>query len=459
MREMLLSEVIHAVDGEFRNDLQFKDKYISGIVTDSKKVGKGDIFLAIRGGHNYIAEAFKNGAAACIAEDYEDSELPIIFVDDSVEALMLMAEYYRSLFNIPCIAITGSNGKTTTKELIYSILSTKYNVLKNEGNFNNEIGLPLTIFNLEDEHEILITEMGMNHYGEISKLTKIAKPDIAIITNIGDNHLEFFGSRKGILKSKLEILEEIDNKGKLILDGDDDLLATIDERITDKDIEIIRVGIDEDCDVQYYDFEQNSLDSIKFDVLNKMDNNIFNYEVVLNAVGEHTAKNALFACAVAELFDLTNEEIIEGFKNFKNVGSRLEIFNYKGATIINDAYNASTLSMNASFKVLDSVEKGRRILCIGDIFELGSNANKIHRELGESLLQYKFDEIILVGENMKECYKVLDKNKVPNVEYFSDTDDLQEYIQKILHEGDTILFKASNGMKLHEIANFFKNEE
>ncbi len=454
MKEMLLSEVITAVDGKFKADTQFKDTYINNITTNSNEVTFGSIFIAIRGGHSYINQAFEKGAVACIVDEcksgYED-ERAVIYVKDTVKALLNIAKYYRRLFNIPCIAITGSVGKTSTKDLVACVLSQKYNVHKTQGNYNNEIGLPITVLGLEEEHDILILEMGMSDFGEIHNLSEVAEPDVAIITNIGVSHIENLGSQEGILKAKMEILDFINDNGMFVINNDDDYLSNIKNSALPKNLNVVTVALDNEADYVATNFKQSALDKISF-TINK-NSTVF----TAKTIGKHNALNAMFAYSVAKYFDMNDEEILIGFEKLEMSKNRLDIIDVKGITIINDTYNASPDSMASGIEILNSVVKnGRKIAVLGDMKELGLSSAKLHKDLGKLVSSYKFDETYFIGTEMKEAFKIAEKNNV-NCKYFTNNDDLTIYLNKNYKNKDTVYFKGSNSMRLFDVVQNFKN--
>ncbi len=457
MKDILISDVVCATNGKVDNNKLNSDDYITSITTNSKDVEKGSLFIAIRGGHRFVQEAIDNGAICCVVQeeiDVEDKGVALIYVDDTVEAMMNFATFYRSQFNIPAVAITGSNGKTSTKDLVASVLSKKYNVLKTEGNFNNEIGVPLTIFNLREKHDMLVIEMGMNHFGEIERLVKIVQPDIAIITNIGVAHIEHLGSKKGILKAKMEITKGLEQGGMLVLNDDDEMLKKVKDKEVG-DFKVTRFSKNHDADYKIKKILSNGIDSTSFDV--ESDKGTSSY--TLDYPGEFMVWNAINAIICGEYFDVEKDEIIEGIKNFTLSKSRLEKFTTNsGTTIINDAYNASPDSMRASISILDNIEDGyRKILVLGDMFELGSESNKMHKELGKYLIDKNIDEIIFVGDFMKHAFNIYSKKSQRNCYFLGNTDEIFEKLLELnVNDKDIALFKASNGMKFKNVVEEVK---
>ncbi len=457
MKPILIEEVVKAINGCINNNVNTENLFIKGISTDTRNIKEGDLFIPIIGenfdGHNFIDVAFQKGAIACISQKNINTNNLIINVADTKEALKDLAMYYRSLFNIPVVALTGSAGKTTTKDMLASCLSIKYNTLKTQGNFNNEIGLPLTIFNIEEDTEIAVLEMGMNHFGEIRSLSKIAKPDIAIITNIGIVHAENLGSREGILRAKYEIFEYLKPDGIKILNGDDDMLCSLKE---DK----------EKC---YFYSINNKLDAYATNINEKGINgtsatiNYFDksFNVNLKIPGKYILSNALAVTLTCSKLGLTENEIKEGLETFKPSKMRMDIINTEKYTIINDVYNANPSSMKATLDVLAN-SQGRKVAILGDMFELGNYAKNMHFDVGKYATEKKIDELIFIGEL---SYYMLEGaksniNSKSNINYFKKQEEFFDNIDKLLKKGDTILVKASRGMKLENtIDKIIRREE
>ena len=392
----------------------------------------------------------------CDIFEYKKQNKNIIQVEDTIKAIGEMASYkikiQKGKYNLKVVGVTGSVGKTSTKDIIANVLSNKYKVLKTEGNNNNHIGLPLTILRLQDE-EIAVIEMGMNHLGEISYLTKIAKPDIAVITNIGTSHIGNLGSRENILKAKLEILEGMDKK-KIVINNDNDLLNKwyLENK---NNIEIHTFGIKNESEFNAKNIKLKE-NSSEFICENK--NEKINIEVPVG--GEHFILNALCGLTVGKLLNLNNEEIKNGIKDFKLTAKRMEINHLKNnITIINDSYNASYESMKASISNLKNMNGERKIAVLGDMFELGDFSEKLHKEVGTEIYKNKIDKLYLIGNYSKFIGEEAEKEgyKKENIFYFENKDELFNNLKNNLKSGDVILIKASNGMKLFEIAEKLKN--
>ena len=422
---------------------------------DTRTINEGDIYIGIKGekfdGSKLWDEAVEKGAKAVIVENIEIekdklqkyADKAIIKVENTLEALYKLAEYKRSLYDIPVIAITGSVGKTSTKDIIANVISTKYKTLKTEGNNNNNIGLPMTILKLKD-HEALVVEMGMNHFGEISLLTKIAKPTIAVITNIGTSHIGNLGSRENILKAKLEILEGMD-KPILVINNDNDLLHDWYEKNKEK-IEIHTIGIENQSEINAKEIKLKE-ESSEFIALTKQE------EVKVNVPvgGTHFVYNSLCAIAIGKLLDISTENIIKGISTFELTKKRMDIKKLdNGAIIINDSYNASYESMKASIEFLAKHTGERKIAVLGDMFELGEYTKELHEKVGKEIVKNKIDVLICSGEYSKYIIEKV-KNSSTKTFYYENKEQIVEKLQKELKNGDVVLVKASNAMKFYEI--------
>lgn len=426
---------------------------------DSRVVTLGDVYLGIKGenfnGSDFYKEALDNGAIGCILQDtvISDEEIKkcngkfIIIVNNVVEALQKIASYKRSLYDIPIIGVTGSVGKTSTKDIIASVLSKKYKTLKTEGNYNNEIGLPLTLLKLKD-HEAAVIEMGMSSIGEISLLTNIAKPTTAVITIIGSSHIGELGSRDNILKAKLEILEGLNENGCLIINNDNDLLHKWNANNTDKH-KHITYGIENKSDLiaKNINVEKES-SSFEITYNNK------EYNVIVPVGGQHFIYNSLCAICVGLEYGIDIEEIIKGISEFKLTKRRMEIIkNSDNITIINDSYNASYESMRAALEYISKVEANKKIAILGDVLELGEFSKQMHEKIGEEVIKNNIDVLITVGkeaENISNKTIELGMNK-ENIYHFTNNEDAISKIKIIAKSGDIVLVKASNGMHFDEI--------
>ena len=427
-----------------------KDLILTNFSKDTRIINKGDTYIAIKGevfdGNKFIEEAFSKGASCCIVEHLNNVDInkykdkTIVQVKDSIKCLQTLAKYKRSLYNIPVIAITGSVGKTSTKDLVYEVVNKKYKTLKPVGNLNNHIGLPLTILGLKD-HEALVVEMGMNHLKEISLLTNIAKPTIAIITNIGTAHIGNLGSRENILKAKLEITEALKPNSPLIINNDDDMLNKEGPNLNKK-YNLITVGIDNKSTYNATNIEDNIFSSTFY---------INNDKININVGSKAFIYNSLVAYAIGKILKIDSKDIIDAIAKFKLSPHRLEKKVSKtGITIIDDTYNANQDSMINSLSILSKVKNKRRVAILADILELGNYTKEIHENIGKKIFPNTLDILITVGENAKLIAKEAQKNnfKNTNIYNFKDYKDCLENVQTLLSKNDIVLLKGSHGMNL-----------
>lgn len=457
MEYIALNDILNAVEGKIlKKGTNHKFNHIS---IDTRKVEKDGIFIAIKGekynANEFLPDAIRAGAALCIIEEikYEDKDLnentSIIIVENTRKALLKLAEFYRSTLDIKVVGITGSTGKTSTKDMTYSILSEKYKVYKTQGNYNNEIGLPLTIFSLDNSYDIAVLEMGMSNFFEIHNMAKAAKPDLALITNIGISHIENLKTRENILGAKLEITDYFNEKSKLILNVENDMLRSVKNH--GKSYKIIRCGISLEADIKA-DNVRLGEDFVIFDVLEK--NTLVYKDFKINAPGKHNILNALLAIEVGRSFGLTYDEMNEGIKKMQMTSMRLDILKGKKYTIIDDCYNASPDSMKAAIDVLHNINAKRKIAILGSMRELGSEAYNAHREVAAYAKDNSVDFLIVLGE-FSSAYTDGFKN-TNKMKCFDSTDRAIEFINKFLEDGDAILVKASRAMKFEKIVDDIK---
>ncbi|MDO5516936.1 MAG: UDP-N-acetylmuramoyl-tripeptide--D-alanyl-D-alanine ligase [Clostridium sp.] len=445
--DLNLNEVVKAVNGEII--VQNNDGVFNKISTDTRKIEEGNLFFALKGenfnGNNYAAKAVEKGASVVIVDEvnFKDEELngkgTIVKVKDTRIALGDLAGYYRTKLGIKVVSITGSTGKTSTKDLIAAFLSGKYRVFKTQGNFNNDIGLPLMIFELSKDYDIAVLEMGTSNFGEIHRLAEIANPDIAAITNVGVAHIEYLKTRENILKEKMSISDFFENKNSLIVNCENDMLKTVKE--SDK-YTLEKTGYDESYDLYARDINL-TCDTTSFEAVTK-DNK--SHKFTLNMVGEHNVLNALLGIKIALDLGLTFEEMENGLSNFKATSMRLEFISRDNFTIINDSYNANPDSMKAALSVLENYSGKRKIAVLGTMGELGSHAEEAHKEVG-SFAKEKADLLLTTGD-FKECYK----DGFGNEALCYDTkEDLIAALKGMIKDNDTILVKASRSAKFEEI--------
>jgi len=421
-----------------------EDAIINDFSKDTRTIKEGDLYVGIKGenydGNIFYLEALNKGATACILDNESvitTKDKNIILVKDSVEALHKLAEYKREQHNVKVIAVTGSVGKTTTKELIYNMLKDNYKVLKTDKNYNGQIGLPLTVLKLNDE-EILLVEMGMNEKGGINKLSKIVKPDIAIITNVGTSHIGNLGSREEIMNAKLEILNHMHKDGILIINNDNDLLNKKKNSLNHK---IITYGINNKSDYNAYDIKLEE---------NKTTYKLNDEYYEINISGLSTVYNSLVSIIIGDLFDIKDKK--EKIKNIEIENNRLEIKNINNIKIIDDTYNASYESIVNAIDMLKIIGKKRKIIVLGDVLELGTYSKQIHEEIG--LYLRDIDILITIG---KESIYINNKANTKEKYHFYNLEDAYNKLKEIIKEEDTILFKASHSMNFKELVSKLEN--
>lgn len=429
-----------------------------GISIDSRTIKKGDAFIALRGdkfdGHDYLMAAAKAGAAFAVVERIPDGcTLPCVVVDDTRHALGKIARSYKQLFRTISVAVTGSVGKTTTKQFIYSVLDTKYKTNETKGNYNNEIGLPLTLLGLTAVHKALVVEMGMNHKGEISELSKMVEPDISVITGIGTAHIENLGSKENIRDAKMEIIDGMKPGGILILNGDDPYLRDV----KTNDIFKIYIGIEnEDC---VYNAENIRMfdEHMLFDI-RLHDGEIMN-DVRINVIGRHNIYNALVACVCGILLGVPEEKIRYGLLNFTPAEMRQHIEEKNGITVIEDCYNANPESMSAGLDVLLHTAKKKKlrpIAVLGDMLELGHMSREAHFDLGNEAARKGVERLITFGKAARDIAEGalaagMKKDRITIIEDTENAEKAAEIIKSIIEKGDAVLFKASRAMALERV--------
>ena len=450
MQRLNVKDVLAATGGTLVCGTE--DFEISEIVTDSRKAGANMLFVPIVGdnndGHDFIGSAFENGAETVVTH----RDIPamagknIIRVRDTRIAFGDIARYYKEKYNLPTVAITGSVGKTTTKDMISAVLAMKYNTLKTQGNFNNDIGLPITIFRLEQKHEAAVLEIGMSHMGEIRYLASIAKPDVAVITNIGMSHIENLGSQENIYYSKLQICDFMDKDKLLVVNGDDKFLRRHFDRCR-----VVTCGIEnKDCDLVAENIKNLGIDGTKFTV--KVDGE--NHEVYVKIPGVHNVYNALIAIAVGRHYNVPMKDIIDGIREFLLTSMRMEIREFNGVTVINDCYNASPDSMRAALSVLHDMKAKRKIAVLGDVLEMGTFAEKALYEVGLSIED--MDMLVTVGDNSRFIARGASFAGIKNTKSFKTNKEAIDCLREYLKPGDAVLVKASRGMRFEQIVDALK---
>lgn len=447
MKNMTLENIAKACGGIYVGDEKSKNKEITGVEKDSRLVAEGYLYLPFVGakvdGHDFIPQVFEKGALCTLSEkDLEHPDGPYIKVESVAQALKDIAEFYRQQLTCKVIGITGSVGKTSTKEIIASVLEEKFQVLKTEGNYNNEIGMPLTILKIRDYHEIAVIEMGISDFEEMHRLAKVSRPNICVITNIGTCHLENLGDRDGVFRAKTEMFDYAAKDCFVVLNGDDDKLTNIKDVNGNKPVFF---GIESDREVMALEYKADGI--LGTDVKIKYFDQSF--ETHIPIPGFHMVYNAMAATCIGKYFGMTLGEIDRGIRNLKPIGGRNNIFHVNGITVIDDCYNANPMSMEASLKVL-SQAKGRKVAVLGDMFELGDNEISLHRKIGNIAAGLKIDLIVCIGElsaYMAEEAKKGDRE----VLYYKEKDAFENNITNYVKQGDTVLIKASNGMNFKDI--------
>ncbi len=424
---------------------------------DTRQIKKGDIYIGIKGenfdGNTFYEKALENGAKVVILENIEipkeiEEKYPdrtIIIVKDTIQAIQKLASYKRNMYNIPVIAVTGSVGKTSTKDILASVISKKYKVLKTEGNLNNQIGLPLTILKLKDQ-TAMVLEMGMSELGEIRTLTKIAKPTLAVITNVGTSHIGTLGSRQNILKAKLEILEGLQKQGTLVINNDNEPLNTWNKQ--NNTYKVITYGIETKSDITASKIELQEYTS---NFIANLKNEKLDIEVPVG--GKHFVYNSLCALAVGKLLNISNDEIKIGIKQFELTKNRMDIKKLDNNIIINDCYNANYDSMVAAITYLAKINTKRKIAVLGDMLNLGEYSKELHEKVGEEIVKNKIDILITVGKESKYIQeKAIKQGIMKENTYNFDTNEAAiQQLNKTLKPDDAILIKASNAMNFYEI--------
>ncbi len=459
---MTLENIVEVCEGAYVGNPKLLKETISGAVIDSRKVREDDLFIALPGervdGHDFARQVIEDGALCVISEkDLPDCER-YIRVKSTREAFRKIAAYYRDHLEAPIVGVTGSVGKTSTKEMIWTVLSEKYDVQKTAGNFNNEIGLPLTLFTIKPRHDAAVVEMGISDFGEMDHLGEMAAPDIMVITNIGDCHLENLIDRDGVLKAKTEVFEHMQPRGIAILNGDDEKLLT--QKMVNG-IPPIFYGIDMmAADGSFKEIYATNIENLGFEGMKaKINTPAGNFDVHIHIPGEHNIYNAMAATAVALRMGLTREEIARGIEKAKTIEGRTNLISAKGMTVIDDCYNANPMSMKTSIKLL-SHAKGRSVAVLGDMGELGANERELHREVGLCVGEEKIHALFAAGELAEEYAKAA-KEVNPDCEVFyeKDREALTEKLKAYIKEGDFVLVKASHFMEFPKIVEALTKED
>lgn len=451
MKNMSLEKITLACGGTYYGAQNQRHIEVSGVAIDSRKITKGFLFIPIKGaradGHDFIPQVMEAGALCTLSEkELGTVDYPYILVESCEQALKDIAEHYRKSLAIKVVGITGSVGKTSTKEMIASVLEQKYSVLKTAGNFNNEIGVPLTVFQLTEEHEIAILEMGISDFGEMHRLTKIARPDVCVITNIGLSHLENLKSRQGILQAKTEIFDYMQKDGAVILNGEDGMLTTITNVQGQKPLFF---GLSEDQTIYADQVQDLGLKGMSCRI-HMPEGQVFTASISIP--GSHMVLNALAGASVGYKLGLTVEEIQAGIEALVPVSGRSNIIETSGFTIIDDCYNANPISMNASLDVL-ATAAGRKVAILGDMGELGENEEELHYGVGVHAAYNQIDVIICIGDLSQQIMTGASRTITHDrslegcqVMFYPTKEEFLKEAESILLKGDTVLVKASHFM-------------
>ena len=448
MKNLTLRNITRACQGTYHGNESLLDREVAGVTIDSRKVEKDFLFVAINGerfnAHQFIPDTIEKGALCVVShEDLGDTDYPYILVEATGQALLDIAKLYRDSFDVKVVGITGSVGKTSTKEMIASVLAQKYNVHKTQGNFNNECGLPLTIFEMNEEHQVSVLEMGINHFGEMRKLSTVASPDICVITNIGVAHLEFLKTREGIMQEKTQMFQDMKTGGSVVLNGDDPLLSTIGPV---KGSDPIFYGLDQDKNVIYAtDVEPLGLKGTSCTIHLPEGS----FSCVVPIPGIHMVSNALAGSAVGSKLGLTTEEIKRGIESLPSIPGRNHIIQTDRLILLDDCYNANPVSMKASLDVLN-MGIGRKVAVLGDMGELGPDYAALHRSVGEYAAEIGIDLVCAIGPMSKEIAEGAASDGTKAL-WFETKADFLAQTKDILKDGDNVLIKASHGMEFPEI--------
>ena len=456
MEPITVAEIVAAVGGELLGSFD-PNAVITEVDTDSRKMHQNSLFVPLCGenfdGHVYLHQALCSGALGCLTKypvGERRTDRFYIQVADTTTALGDLARYYRSKFDIQVIGITGSVGKTTTKDMVAAVLSQKYRVLKTQGNYNNNIGVPKTLFGLDSSHQVAVVEMGMNHKGEIDYLTRIAQPDVAVITNVGDAHIENLGSRENTLRAKAEIFNGLKPGGMAVLNGDDLLLAKLDQVLIHP---ITWYGESQRCAFRCLDIHEAGHDCMSLEAVTPLGN----LKTTIHCLGKHLLYPALSAAAVGAAFGLSLEELCRGIESFVPTKMRMDVVRCKdGITILNDTYNANPQSMRAAVDVLANYSGAYRIAVLGDMLELGDLGPVLHESVGQFVGSSGIDCLITVGELGEYIAQGAQSAGLGEVYARPNREEAKVVLEQVLQPGAVVLCKASRGMKFEELVEFIK---
>ncbi len=450
MKPFTLEEIAAACEGKYVGDESLKSFAITSVERDSRQVKEGSLFLAIKGeradGHDYIEKCYADGAVCAICEKaVQNPTKPYILVDSTLEAVKRIAKAYRNKFDIPVVGVSGSVGKTSTKEMLYAVLSQKYKTHKTQGNLNNELGVPLTLLSMPEDTQAAVIEMGISDFGEMTRLSDMVQPTICVLTVIGCCHLENLGDRDGVLKAKTEMFKNADKNAEFVLNGDDDKLSTV-QSVNGK--RPIWFGLSDSNDYYAENIINNAENGINCTLC--FDNNKLN--VNIPAIGSYMVSNALAAIAVGRLLGIDNRQLIDGVQCYKTVGSRANVINTGKIRIIDDCYNANPTSVKASIDTLVNFD-GRTVAVLGDMKELGADELKLHYEVGVYAKHKNVGVVVAVGELAKELAKGADGI------WCRDLKEAMTKLKSLVQNGDTVLVKASHSMNFNLLVDFLSGSD
>jgi len=449
MKTLTPQKIAEITGGKYVGSENDYNTPVTGAARDNRDVKPGNLFVCIKGtrvdGHDFANAAFDSGAACCLVEqEIKNAKGPLVIVESTLEAIKTIGGYYRSLFTIPIIGITGSVGKTTAKEIIAAVLSEKYSVLKTEMNLNNELGVPLTLLSLEEKHEAAVIEMGISDFGEMSRLAAMVRPDIFVMTKIGYAHIEELGDLQGVLKAKTEAFAYMKPTGIAVLNGDDELLAGYDPNMRK-----ITFGLEKHNDTYAENIHTDGTNAIEMEIVSGTNR----FPIKILAYGSHISALAPAAVIIGQLLEMTDEEIQRGFLLYSAVEGRSRVTEKNGITLIDDCYNANPNSVKAALTSISAL-KGRHIAILGDMLNLGKHTEQMHREVGIFAANSSMDILLCHGKQARFIYEgflSVKSDDGDNAFYYSQMTDLINDIPNRIKKGDTILVKASRGMNFERV--------
>lgn len=461
MEPITLREILEATGGTLLGSVQDLSLTVQSVETDSRAIHPNVLFVPLVGdrfdGHAYIGKALESGAVGTLTShelgDYSDDKFYVL-VPDTTLALGDLAAYYRNQFSVKVIAVTGSVGKTTTKDMVASVLGEKFQVLKTEGNFNNNIGVPKTLFRLEHHHQVAVVEMGMNHVGEIDYLTQIVRPDAAILTNIGDAHIENLGSRENTLRAKAEVFHGMTKQGLAVLNGDDPLLRTLAGTLSQP---IVWYGEGENCTFRCKQLDDRYDDHMVMEAASPEGD----WNTEIPGFGHYMIYSVLAAAAVGQWLGMTLDEISNGVRHFVSSKMRMDILHCSdGVTVLNDTYNANPQSMRAAVEVLSKFSGEYKIAVLGDMLELGDLGPALHESIGQFIVKCGIDCLIAVGELAEQIYNGANhapENGMLECYYRPTKEEAKAVLDQVIRKESTILCKASRGMAMEELVDYIRS--